>query len=169
MSELQLIEIGESATPFPSGLVNQLFEVEPRSQLLDEIQRRKPIESFVVSTSSLSSGSSWLYSVFQSSGNETHSAAMSRFVSSVHLHAKDKAPDPSEKVASDRIALLARKYAAKDAFADEDQARLSIVTERLRKLAPSITPNEITSLENALNLVKKVAESDKDIRLTLGL
>lgn len=83
----------------------------------------------------------------------------------------DEATPPSASVTanSDRVVLLARKYVAKEQFSDEEVARLAIVTERVLQLLPAVTAREFESLEDILNVVKDVADSDKEIRLGLGV
>ena len=78
--------------------------------------------------------------------------------------------DRFEKANSDRVALLARKYVAKEQrFGDEESARLAILTERVRRLLPSVTAREYEVLEGALKVVNQVMESDAEIRRRLGL
>jgi hypothetical protein len=77
--------------------------------------------------------------------------------------------DPFERANSDRIALLARKYVAKDTFVDEDRARLAIVTERVRQLFPAVTSEDVEAMEHALTASQQVSESDNELRKLLGL
>jgi len=67
---------------------------------------------------------------------------------------------PEYRAIPDRIALLARKFALKDKFSEEDNARLAIVTERVRQLLPSIKVEEYEILAEVLATVKSVAEDD---------
>jgi len=77
--------------------------------------------------------------------------------------------DPATKAISDRVILLARKYAAKDRLSDEENARLAIATERVRKLLPAVSAMEFEAVEHLLKLVKQFDESDMEIRRTLGI
>jgi len=78
--------------------------------------------------------------------------------------------DQFEKANSDRIALLARKYVAKERrFGDEEGARLAILTERVRRLLPSVTAREYEVLEGALKDAAEVMEADEEMRRRLNL
>lgn len=74
-----------------------------------------------------------------------------------------------DKTNSDRVELLARKYAAKDQLSSEESARLAIVTERLRQLLPSVTVNDYGRLDSMLQTVRKIDSADIAAREKLGL
>jgi hypothetical protein len=76
---------------------------------------------------------------------------------------------PEYRAFPDRVALLARKFALKDKFSDEDNARLAIVTERVRKLLPAIRVEEYEILAGVLATIKTVAEDDLALRKRLGI
>jgi hypothetical protein len=76
--------------------------------------------------------------------------------------------DPVRKTNDARVALLARKYVAKEKFSDEDTARLAILTERVRRLLPAVTEGELEALESALKAAKLLADSDAALRLRLA-
>lgn len=71
----------------------------------------------------------------------------------------------------ERVALLARKYVAKEKekFSDEENARLAIVTERVRKLLPAVTVKEYEALEGVLNIVQEARKADKALRERVGM
>lgn len=75
--------------------------------------------------------------------------------------------DAFEKENSDRIILLARKYAAKVKLSDEAQARLEIATERVRKLIPAVTVVEFEQLASKLRKIDELAAEDRAIRTFL--
>lgn len=77
--------------------------------------------------------------------------------------------DLAAAASSDRVTLLARKYVGKEHFSEEEKARLTIVTERLRHLMPAVKVSEVESFERALKVVQEVAESDQAIRASLGI
>jgi hypothetical protein len=76
---------------------------------------------------------------------------------------------PSRDPNDDRLILLARKYALKDGFSEEQRARLAIVTERVRQLLPAVTLEEVQTLEAALNVLREATDSDREIREGLQL
>jgi hypothetical protein len=67
---------------------------------------------------------------------------------------EDSSDELLQKNLSDRVTLLARKYAAKDKFSKDESARLAIVTEKLRKLLPPVRPEEISYLEQFTSLLE---------------
>ena len=69
---------------------------------------------------------------------------------------------------SDRLALLARKYVAKE-FSDEERARLEILSERVRQLLPPATPEAYGNLADVLERVKSIRETDRQIRESVGI
>lgn len=85
-----------------------------------------------------------------------------------------RAPEPTRedqiaRLNNERVALLARKYVAKENFNDEESARLAIVTERVRKLLPAVAAKEYEVLEHILKLVKQARETDKGLRERVGI
>ena len=68
-----------------------------------------------------------------------------------------------EEVSSDRLKLLARKYARKD-FSKEDEARLVMVTERLRHLVPRVTVDDFAVLEKMATRIREMEKEDDEVR-----
>lgn len=76
--------------------------------------------------------------------------------------------DPTEEISEDRIKLLARKYAS-NFISNEDNARLSILTERFNKMMPSITEKDLevmedfrVKLESAIKLNERLENEYED-------
>lgn len=67
-----------------------------------------------------------------------------------------------------RLALLARKYAASKA-SPEDEGRIRILTERMRKLVPHVTESDVTRLEEAQAVATDVAQNLAELRARFGL
>jgi hypothetical protein len=78
-------------------------------------------------------------------------------------------PEPGGSANAARVTLLARKYVAKNGFSPEEEARLAIVTERVRQLVPAVTVREVEALEQLFLTLKKVEQSDNEVRDVLGL
>lgn len=81
----------------------------------------------------------------------------------------DETPeDPVWKMGQDRLALLARKYAAKGAskekFADEEYARLLIITERMRRLMPAITKTDMAAMDEIVTVLEGVERTEEEVR-----
>lgn len=68
----------------------------------------------------------------------------------------------------DRIKLLARKYARKG-LSTEDEARLEIVTERIRQLIPRVTIEDFEHLGKIAEEIKNISDADNKLRKELGL
>lgn len=64
----------------------------------------------------------------------------------------------AEQQVSDRITLLARKYANHD-LTSEEFARLEILSERLRRLFPRVGEGDIRALENTIERLRTLQES----------
>ena len=71
-----------------------------------------------------------------------------------------------EKVNSDRMQLLAKKYVDKE-FPKEDEARLSILQEKLSSLVPQLTSSEYDKLEEITNELKEIKELDTELQKEL--
>jgi len=66
-----------------------------------------------------------------------------------------------------RLELLARQYVNKH-LSHEEQARLSIVTERVRRLIPRITAKDFEVLERIAERLQEIGSDDADRRKRLG-
>jgi hypothetical protein len=82
--------------------------------------------------------------------------------------ATNQKPDYSETTNRDRVTLLAKKYAQKY-FSKEDEARLAIVTERIRLLMPRVTMDDFEQLAEIAGEIKRINELDNKLRNELGL
>jgi len=67
-----------------------------------------------------------------------------------------------------RLKLLARKYARK-ALTREEEARLEIVSERVRQLMPRVTAQDFERLEALAKEVSRLRELDEEVRRKIGL
>lgn len=77
--------------------------------------------------------------------------------------------DAADKANSDRVELLARKYAVKEGLSKEDAARFAIVTERIRQLLPTVSAEDFENLEQVLETVREIKSADIAAREKLGL
>jgi hypothetical protein len=157
------VATGEHATgPEPSRLAQQ-------SALLEEGQ---PTESaFSPFFSSTGSYSEWLRSLGETPDMGTavfQEIPEKKWVSLFGVQQVTQQPK-EQRAIPDRIALLARKYALKDRFSDEEAARLAIVTERVRQLLPAVTSKDFELLEDVLQSLKTVSDDDAELRKSLGL
>ena len=75
--------------------------------------------------------------------------------------------NPLGKARDDRIALLVRKYEGKTN--SEDSARLAILTERIRRLSPSIPVKALDLMEDMVQSAENVSMDLADIRAQFGL
>lgn len=57
--------------------------------------------------------------------------------------------DPVIRAAQERVALLTRKYAG--IFTTEDEARLHVLTERLRRLSPRVIHEDLNRLSTMVD------------------
>lgn len=67
-----------------------------------------------------------------------------------------------------RLVLLARKYAQKR-LSPEETARLEIVTERVRQLAPSVGASDFERVDAAIGRLQEIAAETTELRQKLGL
>ena len=67
-----------------------------------------------------------------------------------------------------RLALLARQYVT-GKVSMEDEARLAIVSERVRRLIPRVTVEDFEALEGILAEVEHIASADIERRQRLGI
>jgi hypothetical protein len=77
------------------------------------------------------------------------------------------APDELDRAREERIALLARRH--EGAGSIEDDARFQILTERLRRLAPRVTPRDFEPIEAALTAVESAASTLEALRAKFGV
>jgi hypothetical protein len=67
-----------------------------------------------------------------------------------------------------RLALLARSYVAGQ-MSTEEEARLAIVTERVRRLIPRVTAEDMEALEGIAQDVARIRANDSARRQRLGI
>ena len=142
----------------------------PASALLSESMVKKPFELFFASTGGGHDAVHDLMFARSPSGTPLLSEQPIRQPLAWMSERSTQEPnDQIAKVNSERVALLARKYVAKEGLGHEDSARLAIVTERVRRLLPAVTTKEYEALEQALKVVQQVRASEQDLRERLGL
>jgi hypothetical protein len=73
--------------------------------------------------------------------------------------------DSANKV---RLALLARSYVAGQ-MSTEEEARLAIVTERVRRLIPRVTVEDMEALESIVQDVARIRDDDSARRRRLNI
>ena len=78
--------------------------------------------------------------------------------------------DPSEAESANkvRLALLARSYVAGQ-MSTEEEARLAIVTERVRRLIPRVTVEDMEALESIVQDVARIRADDSARRRRLNI
>jgi hypothetical protein len=79
----------------------------------------------------------------------------------------EPARDRADREASVRLELLARRAASR--LSAEEDARLRVATERLRKLLPRVTSADFEALADAAEKVKAVGDETAALRSELGL
>ena len=67
-----------------------------------------------------------------------------------------------------RLTLLARQYVA-DRLSTEEEARLAIVSERVKRLLPRVTVEDFQQLENILEEAQRIGSADVERRHRLGI
>lgn len=72
--------------------------------------------------------------------------------------------DQIDRTNKERIELLARQYVAKEKFSSEEEARLAIVTARVRQLLPAVTAAEYEALEKNLQASQKITSQLDNLR-----
>ena len=73
-----------------------------------------------------------------------------------------------ESAVSDRITLLAREYVSRE-LSTEDEARLKIATEKVRKLIPRVTAEDVEALNEILEEVEELEKQGNEQRKRLGI
>jgi hypothetical protein len=81
--------------------------------------------------------------------------------------AGDEASDPSALANRDRLVFLSRKYAR--GCSNEEEARLEILTERVRALLPRITEDDFHRLEDVALEFSTIHEQNQRLREKLNL
>ena len=84
--------------------------------------------------------------------------------------ARQEVFQPSEADTANRIRLdlLAREYVNKH-LSPEEEARLSIVTQRVRRLIPRVTIEDFEALERIAERLQRIGSDDADRRRRLGI
>jgi hypothetical protein len=72
----------------------------------------------------------------------------------------------ADKVTRERLVFLSRKYAGRE-FGAEAQARLEILSERVRRLIPRITADDFAELERAAADLAAIQAADKKLEQEL--
>ena len=78
-----------------------------------------------------------------------------------------EADDPVIRVRDERVALLVRKYEGMSTT--EDEARFQILTQRLRRLSPRVTPEDLNSLSTMVGHLEETSADLDAIRGKFGL
>jgi hypothetical protein len=78
-----------------------------------------------------------------------------------------EADDPVIRARDERVALLVRKYEGMSTT--EDEARLQILTQRLRRLSPRVTPEDLNSLSTMVGHLEETSADLDEIRAKFGL
>jgi len=66
----------------------------------------------------------------------------------------EKTNEAIDKLTSERIELLVRKY-VRESMSKEDRSRLDIINERLDNLLPLVTELDITKIEETSKMIVK--------------
>jgi hypothetical protein len=74
----------------------------------------------------------------------------------------------AENAVSDRITLLARQYVRRE-VSTEDEARLTIATEKVRQLIPRVTAEDVEALNEMLEEAQELEQQDNEQRKRLGI
>lgn len=75
--------------------------------------------------------------------------------------------EASDRARDDRVALLVRRF--EGVATTEDEARIEILTQRLRKLSPRVTPTDLDHLSTMVTELEQVSENLEQIRRKFGL
>lgn len=75
--------------------------------------------------------------------------------------------DDVERARRARVSLLARKY--EGASSVEDDARIDILTERLRRLSPRVTKTDLETMSKMVEDLEEVSLNLEQIRENFGL
>ena len=72
----------------------------------------------------------------------------------------------ADEAGRDRLVLLARQY-VKNRLSREEDARLAIVTETLRRLIPRVTTDDFLELESIASRVQEIGQENAKVRARL--
>jgi hypothetical protein len=75
--------------------------------------------------------------------------------------------DTADRARDARVVLLARKY--EGISTTEDEARIEILTQRLRRLSPRVTPKDLDQLTLMVGQLEEVSSNLDEIRSKFGL
>ena len=84
------------------------------------------------------------------------------------LHRETPQISEAEAANRARLELLARQYIARQ-LSTEEEARLVIVSERVRRLIPRVTAEDFEALENIREEAKRIESVDIERRQRLGI
>lgn len=85
-----------------------------------------------------------------------------------HIHSPAKFDELSQ-LSSDRIKLLARKYASESLqLSKEDQARLEILKARFAMMVPRVSTEDIAELSGIAEQLDQIMGQNSDVRNSLG-
>jgi hypothetical protein len=100
---------------------------------------------------------------------EESNLALMNISSDSDIAPREQSPEISQADAVNRtrLELLARQYVNK--LSPEEDARLSIVTERVRRLIPRVTVEDFETLERIAERLQRIGSDDSDRRNRLGL
>lgn len=79
----------------------------------------------------------------------------------------DRARSVIERASEARLALLAQKY--EGTATKEDSARLAILTERIRRLCPRVTPADLAALGEVVGEIEQITVGIEQLRQEFGI
>ena len=82
---------------------------------------------------------------------------------------RDTEESEAERANRGRLDLLAREYIEGQFPRREEQARLDMLTERVRQLIPSVTPADYEALEEAIEQVRRMEADSNERRERRGV
>ena len=85
-----------------------------------------------------------------------------------HIAVEEQAKSEADVAASERVTLLARRYVS-GSLSPEADARLAIATERVRRLLPRVTADDVETLETILDDLDSIKRRDTERRKRLGI
>lgn len=99
-----------------------------------------------------------------------HSARGPAFTAADHSEAPQLLHPESEahRAARLRVLVLSRSW-ARSTLSPEDEARLTLLTERLRALIPAVSESQLDALEQAQRALASAAELELDIKGRFGI
>lgn len=115
----------------------------------------------------------WIY-LYEKQGREERTQLRSELKQEALLRDNpvfDKRVQPNDKVEDSnetRIVLLARKYASSQ-FSPEESARLDILTEKVQRLMPSVTDDDLAKMQKLSSRLDDISAVNNAIRRKYGL